>query len=128
MVATPSPRYANSRRLHWLWCRSRHRGRHHFGTGECMSVAQRYIEAVNSADTPALLALFAEDATLTHPVGTDQGHTEIADFHTDVIFAGQVRMTLSRTIEHGNVEVEQLEGTSPLNEDTIVHTCDIFTL
>ena len=93
-----------------------------------MSVAQRYIEAVNSADTPALLALFAEDATLTHPVGTDQGHTEIADFHTDVIFAGQVRMTLSRTIEHGNVEVEQLEGTSPLNEDTIVHTCDIFTL
>ena len=93
-----------------------------------MSVAQRYVEAVNSADTPALLALFAEDATLTHPVGTDQGHTEIADFHTDVIFEAQVRMTLSRTLEQGNIEVAQLEGTSPLNEDTIVHTCDIFTL
>ncbi len=66
-----------------------------------MSVAERYIEAVNNADTPALLALFAEDATLTHPVGTDQGHTEIADFHTDVIFAGQVRMTLSRTYRTG---------------------------
>jgi predicted SnoaL-like aldol condensation-catalyzing enzyme len=93
-----------------------------------MSVAERYIEAVNNADTPALLALFAEDATLTHPVGTDQGHTEIADFHTDVIFEGQVRMTLSRTIEQGNIEVAQLEGTSPLNEDTIVNTCDIFTM
>jgi hypothetical protein len=39
-----------------------------------------------------------------------------------------VRMTLSRTIEQGNVEVAQLEGTSPLNEDTIVNTCDIFTM
>ena len=93
-----------------------------------MSVAERYVEAVNNADTAALLALFAEDATLTHPVGTDQGHTEIADFHTDVIFAGQVRMTLARSIEQGNIEVAQLEGTSPLNEDTTVHTVDIFTL
>jgi steroid delta-isomerase len=93
-----------------------------------MSVAERYVEAVNNADTAALLALFAEDATLTHPVGTDQGHSEIADFHTDVIFAGQVHMTLFRSIEHGNIEVAQLEGTSPLNEDTTVHTVDIFTL
>lgn len=93
-----------------------------------MSVAERYVEAVNNADTAALLALFAEDATLTHPVGTDQGHTEIADFHTDVIFAGQVRITLARSIEHGNIEVAQLEGTTPLNEDTTLHTVDIFTL
>lgn len=93
-----------------------------------MSVAERYIEAVNNADTPALLALFAEDATLTHPVGTDQGHTEIADFHTDVIFAGQVRITLSRALEQGNIEVAELQGTSPLSEDTTIHTCDIFTL
>ncbi|HEX9178026.1 MAG TPA: nuclear transport factor 2 family protein [Mycobacterium sp.] len=91
-------------------------------------MAERYIEAVNNADTPALLALFAEDATLTHPVGTDHGHTEIADFHMDVIFDGQVRMTLARSIEQGNVEVAQLEGTSPINEDTTVHTVDIFTL
>jgi steroid Delta-isomerase len=93
-----------------------------------MSVAERYLDAVNKADTAALLALFADDATLTHPVGSDQGHTEIADFHTDVIFEGQVRMTLSRNIEHGNIEVAQLEGSSPLNEDTTVHTVDIFTL
>ena len=93
-----------------------------------MSMAERYVEAVNNADTAALLALFAEDATLTHPVGSDQGHAEIADFHTDVIFAGQVRMTLSRNIEQGNIEVAQLEGNSPLNEDTTVHTVDIFTL
>jgi ketosteroid isomerase-like protein len=93
-----------------------------------MSVAERYVEAVNNADTHALLSLFAEDATLTHPVGTDQGHTEIADFHADVIFAGQVRMTLARSIEQGDVEVAQLESTSPLNDDATVHTVDIFTL
>jgi hypothetical protein len=93
-----------------------------------MSVAQRYVDAINSADGDALLAIFAEDATLTHPVGTDTGHTEIADFHTDVIFEGQVRMTIVRSIEQGNIEVAQLEGTSPLSEDTVVHTADIFTL
>lgn len=93
-----------------------------------MSVAQQYVDAVNNADAAALLALFAEDATLTHPVGTDQGHGEIADFHTDVIFEGQVRMTIVRNIEQGNIEVAQLEGSSPLNEDTTIHTVDIFTL
>jgi len=93
-----------------------------------MGVAERYVKAVNSADTAALLALFADDATLMHPVGTDLGHAEIADFHTDVIFAGQVQMTLAHSIEQGNIEVAQLEGTSPLNEDTTVHTVSIFTL
>jgi len=38
-----------------------------------MSVAERYIEAVNNADTPALLALFAEDATLTVTGITETG-------------------------------------------------------
>lgn len=93
-----------------------------------MSVAERYVEAVNSADGDALLALFAEDATLTHPVGVDTGHTEIADFHTDVIFEGQLRMTIVRSIEQGNIEVVQLEGTSPLDEEAVVQTADIFTL
>ena len=94
-----------------------------------MSVAERYVEAVNNADTTALLALFAEDATLSHPVGTDNGHDEIADFHTEVLFAAQVRMTIERTIEQGNIEVAQIEGTSSLSDDdTPVHACDIFTL
>src|SRR3981081_4227665 len=93
-----------------------------------MSVAQRYVDAINSADGDALLAIFAEDATLTPPVGTDTGHTEIADFHTDVIFEGQVRMTIVRSIEQGNIEVAQLEGNRPLNEDTTINTVDIFTL
>ncbi len=93
-----------------------------------MSVAERYVEAVNNADGDALLALFAENATLTHPVGIDQGHSEIADFHADVIFAGQVRMSIVRNIEQGNIEVAQLEGNSPLNDDTTIHTVDIFTM
>ena len=93
-----------------------------------MSVAERYVEAVNSADSGALLALFAEDAVLTHPVGTDTGHTEIADFHTDVLFEGLVQVSIVRSIEQGNIEVALLEGSSPLSEDTIVHTADIFTL
>jgi ketosteroid isomerase-like protein len=94
-----------------------------------MTTAERYVEAVNNADSAALLALFAEDATLTHPVGTDQGHLEIADFHNDVVFAGQLHMTITRQIEQGNIEVAQLQGTSPLDEDGMtVHAVDIFEL
>jgi ketosteroid isomerase-like protein len=94
-----------------------------------MRVAERYVEAVNKADTAALLALFAEDAVISSPVGTDQGHEEIADFHTDVLFAGEVRMTIARSIEQGNIEVVQIEGTSPVRDDgTMVHAVDIFTL
>jgi hypothetical protein len=94
-----------------------------------MRVAERYVEAVNKADTAALLALFAEDAVISSPVGTDQGHEEIADFHTEVVFAAQVRMTIVRSIDQDNIEVAQVEGTSPLNDDEApVHAVDIFTL
>jgi ketosteroid isomerase-like protein len=94
-----------------------------------MTAGERYVEAVNNADSAALLALFAEDAILTHPVGTDTGHVEIEDFHNDVVFAGQLHMTITRRIEQGNLEVVQLQGTSPLDEDgTTVHTVDIFEL
>ncbi|MCW2654113.1 MAG: steroid Delta-isomerase [Mycobacterium sp.] len=94
-----------------------------------MTTGERYVEAINNADSAALLALFAEDATLTHPVGTDRGHIEIADFHNDVVFAGQVHMTITRQFEQGNLEVVQLQGSSPLDEDgTTLHTVDIFEL
>lgn len=93
------------------------------------TTAERYVEAVNNADPAALLALFAEDATLVHPVGTDRGHIEIADFHNDVVFASQVHMTITRHIEQGNLEVVQLQGTSPFDEDgKTVHAVDIFEL
>ena len=94
-----------------------------------MTTTERYVEAVNNADSTALLALFAEDAILTHPVGTDRGHVEIADFHNDVIFASQLQITITRRIAQGNVEAVQMHGTSSFTEDdTPVQTVDIFTL
>ena len=57
--------------------------------------------------------------------GTDQGHTEIADFHTIICRTG---MTLSRTIRARQHRSGTVETTSPLNEDTTVYTVDIFTL
>ena len=94
-----------------------------------MSAAERYVEAVNNADAKALLALFAENAIIKHPVGTDYGHEEIADLHTDVIFADRNHAEIVRRIEQGNVEVVQLQVFSPLREDEPpVDTVDIFTL
>jgi uncharacterized protein (TIGR02246 family) len=94
-----------------------------------MTTAEKYVAAVNAADAAALLALFAEDATLTHPVGTDQGHAEIADFHRELLFAAELQVTIIRRIGQDNVEVVQLQGTTPLSEDgSTVQTVDIFTL
>ena len=94
-----------------------------------MTTGERYVAAVNNADSQALLALFAEDATLNHPLGADQGHDDIGEFHADVVFADQLHLTIVRHIVTDNVEVVQIEGTSPLREDgTIVQAVDIFTL
>jgi len=92
-------------------------------------MAERYIEAVNKADETAVLALFAADAMLKHPVGVDQGHEEIADFHNEVIFPDKLEVTIVRSIVQDNVEVLQLLSTSPVREDpAVVDTVDIFTL
>lgn len=94
-----------------------------------MTVGERYVEAVNNADSEALLALFSKDAIVHHPVGSDRGHAEIADFHAEVVFADQLQLTIVRRIQQGNVEVLQVQGTSHLSDnDTTLQIVDIFTL
>ncbi len=94
-----------------------------------VSIAQRYVDAVNAQDGHGLLALFADDALLLHPVGRFEGKEAIAGFYRDVVFSGQARTTIANQWLLDGVEVALLEATSPLDPNGgIVHAADVFTL
>ncbi len=93
------------------------------------TTAQRYVTAVNDADEAALMALFAPDAVLRHPLGTYQGHDEIAAFYRDVVFAGKAQTEITRLVAGPGVEVAQIEASSPLGEPgNRAYAADVFTL
>ncbi|MGW2659638.1 nuclear transport factor 2 family protein [Nocardia tengchongensis] len=94
-----------------------------------MSIAEDYVRAVNAADEPALLALFAIGAELRNPRGTFSGHDEIAGFYRNVVFAGRAQTRITRVIPGPAVEVAQLEATSPLGAPgNRTYAIDVFTL
>jgi ketosteroid isomerase-like protein len=91
------------------------------------TTAQRYVAAVNEADEAALMALFAVDAVLRHPLGTYQGQEEIAGFYRGVVFAGQAQTEITRLVAGPDVEVAQIEATSPLGEPgNRAYAVDVF--
>jgi steroid delta-isomerase len=99
------------------------------GTDMTESIASRYVEAVNTQDADGLLALFAPDALLLHPVGRFEGTAEIAGLYRDIVFLGQAQATIVNHYALEGVEVALLEATSPVDPDAgTVHAADIFTL
>lgn len=92
-------------------------------------VAESYVDAVNRSHLEDLLALFAEDAVLTHPAGRFEGHSEIAGFYTDVVFAGKAITEIQRAFVTDDAQILQLRATSPLAEPgQYVHAVDVFSL
>jgi steroid delta-isomerase len=93
------------------------------------SIASRYVRAVNAQDADSLLALFAPDAVLLHPVGRFEGTAAIADFYRDVVFLGRAQAEIVHHHAAEGIEVALLEATSPLDPDAgTVDAADIFTL
>lgn len=95
-----------------------------------MSVSQRYVDAVNTGDADALLALFAPDAVLRHPLGTYTGHDELAGFYRDVVFQGQAVTTLLSVEPIEDGELALLAATSRASEPDAkpLHAADVFRL
>ena len=89
--------------------------------------ADRYFEAVNSADLDLMRSLFSDDAKLVHPSGTYVGVDAIVGFYRDVIFAFQTSITATVTAQDGDYCVVEFEGRSPLGgEDQVAYACDVF--
>ena len=94
-----------------------------------MSVADRYVSAVNAADEAALMALFATGAVLRHPLGTFSGHAEMSAFYRDVVFAGGARTEITRRVDGPGVEIAQIEAVGPDGDrGRRAHAVDVFVL
>lgn len=94
-----------------------------------MTIAEKYIDAVNRADLTSLTAMLAPDAILRHPTGTYSGIDEIAGFYTSVVFHGKAVTEIQRLFIVDGTEILQLRASSPLGEPgSYVHAVDVFTL
>jgi hypothetical protein len=95
-----------------------------------VSISQRYVDAVNAADGASLLALFAEGATLRHPLGTYTGHEELRGFYDSVVFQGQAVTTLLSVDVLPDGELALLSATSRVSEPDAkpLHAADVFRL
>ena len=72
-------------------------------------VLQRYVEGVSSGDCDAILALYADDATVEDPVGSEprRGKEAIAELYRNA--AGKVRLELD-----GRVRVAADSAAAPM--------------
>ena len=95
-----------------------------------MSVSRQYVDAVNAADGDALLGLFAEDATLLHPLGSFTGHEELRGFYDGVVFQGQAVTTVLSVEELDDGELALLSATSRVSEPGAkpLFAADVFRL
>ncbi|RNL79635.1 nuclear transport factor 2 family protein [Nocardioides marmorisolisilvae] len=93
------------------------------------SVAHRYVAAINAQAADDLMALFADDAVLLHPVGQFEGKDAIGGFYRDIVFLGQARTEIVNHYALDGVEIAVLEATSPLDPNArSVHAADVFAL
>jgi hypothetical protein len=95
-----------------------------------VSVAQRYVDAVNDADGDTLLALFSDGAVLRHPVGTYTGHDELRGFYESVVFQGQAVTTVLSVDDLPDGELALLSATSRVSEPDAkpLNAADVFRL
>jgi steroid delta-isomerase len=92
------------------------------------SILQRYVELVSAGDYEAITALYASDATVEDPVGSQprRGREEIRDLYRNA--AGKVRLELQ-----GNVRVAGTSAAAPMigrpagMEGMIVEIVDVMT-
>jgi ketosteroid isomerase-like protein len=95
-----------------------------------MTIAERYVDAVNAADIESLLSLFADDATLRNPSGIYEGKEAIRGFYEGVVLAGQAIVTIDTQFNLDGVDIVQLSATSHLAEKDapVLHAADVFVI
>ena len=97
--------------------------------GTAKPVSQQYVEAVNAADLDAVMALFADDAVLQHPMGVFTDPAGMAGFYRDVVFAGKAVTEIVTSARDGGYEWPEIEATSRLADtDEKVHAADLFEI
>lgn len=94
---------------------------------------QAYADALNARDLDAVVALYAEDATLEDPVGAAEplrGRAAIAAFYGRFVPYGiQVRMVTEPRGSHGNAAAMafEVEAPTPDGGRCCIKVIDVFT-
>jgi steroid delta-isomerase len=93
---------------------------------------QRYVDAINACDTEAVVALYAEDATIEDPVGSPpiQGRAAIAAFYGKVVPLGlKLRMVAPVRGSHGNAAAMafEVEAPAPGGVRSLIRVIDVMT-
>lgn len=91
-----------------------------------------YIDAINARDVDAVVALYADNATIEDPVGTTPigGREAIAAFYAKAVPLG-LRLTLSAPVRgsHGNAAAMAFEVDAPALDGrrSIIRVVDVMT-
>jgi steroid delta-isomerase len=72
--------------------------------------AERYVARVNAGDVDSLVALFAADATLVHPVGVFVGRAAIRGFYAANVLAFGPTVAATSWVEAGDICVFEMEA------------------
>jgi ketosteroid isomerase-like protein len=92
-------------------------------------IVDSYAAAINAGDLAAVTALFADGASIVHPIGTFADRDQIRDFYRDVVLAGQAALTIGDVLADGDVVMAEIVATSPLDPSAgSVHAIDVFRL
>lgn len=92
------------------------------------SVLQRYVELMTAGDHAALVALYADDATIEDPVGSTprRGRAEIAELYRNA--AGRVRLELEGRVRVAGTSAAAAMIARPAGmEGMVVETVDVMT-
>lgn len=100
-------------------------------TQQMKRAMQAYIDAFNNSDADAIVALYAEDATVEDPVGSPQknGKAEIAEFYEGAIKTG-AKLTLAAPIRgsHGDSAAMAFDVNLAMPEGrAVIHVIDVMT-
>ncbi|MBW2422904.1 MAG: nuclear transport factor 2 family protein [Deltaproteobacteria bacterium] len=90
-------------------------------------IAQRYVEAMNTADIESMMALFATDAVVRHPTGIYSGSDAVRGFFLETAFAYSAHLDLIVAREEGDLawlEVEARSDVTPGRQRVV----DVFRL
>lgn len=93
---------------------------------------QRYIDAINAGDTDAVVALYADHATIEDPVGAPpiQGREAITAFYGKVVPWGlKLRLVAPVRGSHGNAAAMAFEVDAPAENGgrNIIRVIDVMT-
>ena len=92
------------------------------------SVFQRYVELVTASDFEAIANLYAEDATVEDPIGSEphRGRAAIREFYR--ASAGRVRLALEGRVRVAGREAAAAMIAHPTGADgMVVDTVDVMT-